>query len=150
MKAPDLLKQYLQERHMMQLATMAGDQPWCCTVYFLADDQLNLYWASLPTRRHSQEIVSHNKVAAAIPVKFVNGEKVVGIQVEGTAEEISPSASIRDITKQYATKFHRDDAWVEDFISGITEHRLYKLTPALFVLFDEQNFPTNTRIEISP
>lgn len=139
MQPRDLVKRYLQEQHMMQLATVSGDQPWCCTVYFVADDKLNLYWASLPTRRHSQEIAAHNKVAAAIPVKFVNGEKVVGIQVEGTAEMVPPNDAIRPIVEQYTQKFKRDAAWTDDFIAGRTKHRLYKLTPAAVVLFDDEN-----------
>ncbi len=149
MNPADLLKQYLGERHMMQLATVSHDQPWCCTVYYVADEELNLYWASLPTRRHSRELAEHPKVAAAIPVKFVNGEKVIGIQVEGKAAQVKPSSKIRPITEQYAEKFHRDAQWVSDFINGRTAHKLYKLTPESFVLFDEQNFPENPRLEIS-
>ncbi len=129
----------------MQLATVNGDQPWCCTVYFVADDKLNLYWASLPSRRHSQEIAGHGKVAAAIPVKFVNGEKVGGIQVDGKAAEVPASEAIRPITEQYAAKFGRDAAWVDDFTAGRTEHRLYKLTPATIVIFDEENFAGDPR-----
>jgi uncharacterized protein YhbP (UPF0306 family) len=149
MKPIELLRKYLDQQYMMQLATVADGQPWCCTVYYVVDDELNLYWASLPTRRHSQEIAQHNKVAAAIPVKFINGEKVVGIQVEGTAEQVEPTPDIKKIAEKYATKFKRDGQWIDNFVAGKTEHRLYKLVPASFVLFDEQNFPGNPRIDIS-
>lgn len=134
---------------MMQLATVANGQPWCCTVYFVTDDDYNLYWASLPTRRHSQEVKNHPQVAVAIPVKFIKGETVAGIQIEGTAEELTPSPEIRAITERYAAKFNRDAAWVEDCVSGQTAHRLYKLTPTSYVLFDESNFPDNPRREAS-
>ncbi len=125
----------------MQLATVAKDQPWICTVYFVADDEMNLYWASLPSRRHSREIKNNPKVAAAIKIKGVIGEKVIGTQVEGTAEEVSPELTDPTIVKSYAAKFSRDKQWVEDFVSGKTEHRLYKLTPSSMVLFDEEHFP---------
>lgn len=144
----ELLKQYLQERHMMQVATVADDQPWCCTVYFVADDDQNLYWASLPTRRHSQEIKQHSKVAIAIPVKFVKGEPVAGIQMSGTAEELLPSEDIRPVAKQYAAKFARDEVWIEHFVAGGTQHRLYKFTPNTIALFDEVNFPDNSPLTI--
>lgn len=145
MRPDELVKRYLSEQHMMQLATMAGDQPWCCTVYFVADDAGNLYWASLPSRRHSQEIVAHNKVAAAIPVKFIKGEKVVGIQIEGTAQETPVGEAIRPVAELYAAKFGRDAAWVDDFTAGHTEHRLYRLTPHAIVLFDEEHFSDSPR-----
>lgn len=133
---------------MMQMATVCDGQPWCCTVYYVLDEAFNLHWASLPSRRHSQEIKNHNKVAAAIPVKFVNGEKVIGIQIEGTAEAVPASPGIRDITEAYAQKFKRDSQWVDDFTAGKTAHQLYKLTPSAFVLFDEENFPDDPRQEV--
>jgi len=143
-----LLQSYLDERYMMQLATLAGDQPWCCTVYFVTDEAHNLYWASLPSRRHSQEIAQHPKVAAAIPVRHVNGEPVTGVQLSGLAEVVEPAPAMRVITERYAAKFGRDDRWVEDFVAGRTEHRLYKLTPTELVLFDEYNFPENPRRQL--
>ena len=141
----DVIKSYLEQQHMMQLATVSNGQPWCCTVYFVTDDNYNLYWASVPSRRHSQEINSHSQVAVAIPVKFVKGQPVAGLQIEGKAVELSPSSDIRDAAERYATKFNRDTDWIEDIVAGKTEHRLYKLTPASYVLFDESNFRENPR-----
>lgn len=145
MDATAVVKDYLGRQHMMQLATVADGQPWCCTVYFVVDADYSLYWASLPNRRHSREVKNHSQVAAAIPVKFVKGEPVAGLQIEGQAQELAPSPEIRDITERYAAKFDRDAAWVEDFVAGNTQHRLYKLTPASYVLFDESNFPETPR-----
>ncbi len=135
---------------MMQVATLSNGQPWVCTVYFVADEELNLYWASLPSRRHSQEIAVHSEVAAAVPVKHVKGEEVIGIQVEGKAVMIDSPTKFKPIVQKYAKKFDRDEQWTENFINLKTEHRLYKLTPGMFVLFDEQNFPHNTRIGWKP
>lgn len=146
MQPLELIKKYLSDKHMMQLATVADGQPWCCTVYFIHDDQNNLYWASLPTRRHSQEIAANPQVAVAIPVRHVKGEPVVGIQVSGRAEILEPSPALESLANQYAQKFGRDQTWVNDFVGGKTEHRLYKLTPSEIVLFDEANFPDQPRI----
>ena len=148
MDATELLDRYLLEMHMMQLATSDDGRPWNCTLYYVHDDERNLYWASLPSRRHSLEITDNPKVAVSIPARFVNGEKVVGIQIEGTAEVLEASEEIREISAKYAAKFKRDSAWIEDFVSGNTEHRLYKLTPDKIYLFDEQNFPEAGRQQI--
>jgi uncharacterized protein YhbP (UPF0306 family) len=143
-----LLKDYLNQQHMMQLATVHDGQPWVCTVYFVADEDFNLYWASLPTRRHSLEITNDSHAAVAIAVKHVKGEPVVGIQMSGTAEQLQPSINHQAIVKSYATRFNRDDQWIEDFTEGNTEHRLYKFTPASIFLFDEVYFPGGSRQQI--
>lgn len=85
MSLQEHIKKNLTEMRMMQVASVRGDQPWICTVYFVADDTQNLYWLSLPERRHSQEIAAHTKVAIAVPVKF-DTQPVIGLQAEGTAE----------------------------------------------------------------
>lgn len=148
-KAEDLIRKYIRTGHMMQLASLSGKQPWICTLYYVADDELNLYWASLPTRRHSQEITAHSSVAVAIPVQFQQGKKVIGLQIEAKATQLT-GADIAPAAQLYAERFGRDATWVDDIARGKTEHRMYRCTPELIVLFDEQHFPHNTRIEWRP
>ena len=148
MKTLELLTQYLDDRSTMQLASINGDQPWICTVRFVSDDQQNLYWASIPSRRHSIEITKHPKVACAIVVHDVIGEPVIGIQIEGTVAIQSPSLNNQIMAEKYAAKFKRDQQWVDDFVAGNTEHRLYRLTPSIIYLFDEKNFPGGQRQKV--
>lgn len=133
---------------MMQLATVGGGKPWSCTVYYLADEQLNLYWASIPSRRHSREIADCPDVAIAIVIQGEQDQKVIGIQAEGTTEKIENPSDIRPIAKKYAAAFGRDKQWVDDFSRLKTEHRLYKFTPKTYVLFDDEHFPDDPRQEI--
>ncbi|HVX24564.1 MAG TPA: pyridoxamine 5'-phosphate oxidase family protein [Candidatus Saccharimonadales bacterium] len=140
MQATDYIKQYLTQQHLLQLATLAGDQPWCCTVYFVADADYNLYWASWPTRRHSREIVAHHKVAAAVAATFVKGKAEAGVQLEGVARQLESSDEIRLIAQLYAAKFDRSTQWIEDITANRTKHRLYKFTPSRYVIFDEVHF----------
>lgn len=132
----------------MQIATSDGGQPWICTVWFVADEANNLYWASLPSRRHSHEIETNSNVAGAIVVRSEIGSPVIGIQVEGTATRLSPSPKHRAIVENYAATFHRTHDWVEEFVAGRTQHTLYKLTPSRLYLFDEEHFPGGKRQEI--
>lgn len=150
MKHAELIDTYLGDQHMMQLATVKEEQPWCCTVYYVHDNAEvpNIYWASLPTRRHSQEIVNHSRVAAAIAIRFTKGKKVTGIQIAGTAEELEPSPDNQPAVELYAAKFNRDAQWVDDITTGQTEHHFYRLTPKSIVLFDEATFPNNPRQEL--
>ena len=114
---------------------------------FVEDDQLNLYWLSFPTRRHSQEIAAHNKVAVAVPIKF--DKPVTGIQAEGTAEIVTDRAVIADVMKRYVERYNSGQQFYDRFVAGQNQHVLYKFTPSKYVLFDEVTFPDDGRKEIS-
>lgn len=147
MEPLELIRQYLPQGRMMQIATVSGDQPWICTVYFVEDDQLNLYWLSWPTRRHSQEIAANNKIAVAVPVKF--DKPVVGVQAEGTAEVVTDKQVVADVMRRYVERYNSGQQFYERFAAGQNQHVLYKFTPSKFVLFDEVSFPSDGRKEIS-
>lgn len=149
MQVKDLIKQYLHEGRMMQLATVAGDQPWICTVYYMCDQDLNLYWLSFPERRHSQEVVKHPKVAAAIPIKF-DTQPVIGLQLEGSVQLVQDAETVKRVMEGYTAKYNAGKDFYRNFIDGSNKHQLYKLTPQLFVLFDEKHFPQNGRQEWRP
>jgi len=131
----------------MQVATVKGDQPWCCTVYFVFDDDLNLYWISKPETRHSEEIHNHEKVAAAIPIKHTPGKSGVGIQLEGDATLVKDGSEIKRAIALYTKRYKTGKKWHDDFIAGKNKHGLYRIKPRLFVLFDEETFPKDPRKE---
>ncbi len=141
MQLAELVKKYLNEVNMMQLATTSGDQPWICILYFAADDQQNLFWISTPVRRHSLEIAEHSKVAAAVPVKWSYGEPIVGLQIEGQALEVSDPSAIAEGIRYYVDKFKLGETFYQDFLAGKNKHKLYKLTSTRLRLFDKINFP---------
>lgn len=146
-KPETLLKDYLQKGRVMQLATVAEGRPWVCTVYYVADDDMNLYWLSSPTRRHSREIAAHNNVAITIPVKF--DQPVIGVQAEGTATVVTEPNHVETIIKQYIAKYDVGRDFYENFIANKNQHLMYRFTPQAFVLFDEVHFPGNGRQEIA-
>lgn len=133
-----LIKNYILNSKIMQVATVDDNQPWICSVYYVIDDELNLYWLSLPSRRHSKEIDKNSKVAIAIAVK--TEQPVIGIQAEGFAEKVSNPASIAEVMKKYTDKYSAGKDFYTNFIAGKNKHVLYKFKPTLFVLFDELNF----------
>lgn len=149
MKAEDLIRKYLQIIEMMQVATLSGDQPWICTLYFVADEKQNLYWISSPNRRHSKEIANHSKVAVAVPVKF-SGHPVVGLQIEGEASEVDDKDEIARAMRLYTDKFNTGEDFYNDFLAGKDSHKLYGVKSSTIVLFDEENFPDNSRQEWKP
>ena len=66
MSPKDILKEFLSANKLMQLATVGEKGPWICNVYYVADEEGNLYWSSARSRQHSKEIVNNSKVAATV------------------------------------------------------------------------------------
>lgn len=142
------IKQHLGYKRMMQISTVSGGQPWICTVFFVVDDQQNLYWLSAPGRRHSQEIANNAKIAIAVPVKF--DWPVVGIQAEGVATIVQDDDEVKRVMDKYVTKYGKGQDFYNNFVKGTNQHQLYKFTPKTYVLFDEVNFSGDPRQEWQP
>ncbi len=141
------IREYIKSCSVLQLASTKQSQPWVCTLIYVEDEKLNIYWASIPGRRHSKELGDNPKAAIAIKVDDHLNKGVVGIQAEGLVEVVHDPEEIMPIAKQYAQKFDRDDTWVKQFSNLQTEHKLYKFIPKKFVLFDEQSPSENSRQE---
>jgi ribonuclease HI len=145
-QAPKTAEEYIDEflalGQVMQLATSNDNNPWISTVYYVADSERNIYWLSLPERRHSKEVVNNPQVAIAIAIK--QDLPVIGIQAAGSVEIVSNSAVVETILASYVKKY--DGAGKEfhqRFVDGKNKHQLYKLTPDLLALFDEVHFKEN-------
>lgn len=135
-----LIQEYLAAAQLMQLATVQGEKPWICTVYYVFHEG-SLYWLSWPERRHSQELAKNPYVAAAIAVK--HDLPVIGLQIEGTAEEVGDASEVEVVMELYVAKYNAGKKFYSAFVAGTNHHRMYRLTPHEIVLFDELNFPEN-------
>lgn len=146
-KLEKLINNYLRQSHMMQVATVSGRKPWVATVYYVVDDELNLYWASPEKTNHSQHIRKNSNVAVAVPVVHKKNKPVVGLQAEGQANIIENIKLCEKIAEKYASEFGFGDKWIEKVCDGQTVHKLYKFKPTKFVLFDDINFPNDPKKE---
>jgi uncharacterized protein YhbP (UPF0306 family) len=143
---PSDIKDYLKDAHTMQLATSADDQPWVCTVFFIEDKELNLYWLSLPSRRHSKNVMKNNKAAVAIQIK--TSQPVIGIQAEGEVIEVDDEETVKELMQKYIKKYNAGKDFYDNFVRGKNQHKMYKFKPAMYVLFDEMNNIDDPRREI--
>jgi uncharacterized protein YhbP (UPF0306 family) len=55
---------YIKKHKLMALATN-GEHPWICWVFFIIDDDFNLYFIS-PESQHTKDININSEVACAI------------------------------------------------------------------------------------
>lgn len=144
-----LIEDYLKEAMLMQLSTCVDNQPWVCHVWFAADEDLNIYWFSSATRRHSREVAENPKVGAAIVFPHTPKDPPRGLQLEGAAELLTKKEDIAKARSVYERRIFSKKE-VDSFINSKTSpHRFYKIKPTLFVLFDLVNFPNNPRQELN-
>lgn len=140
-----LVENYLQRGKVIQLATSKDGQPWVCSVYYVIDGKLNIYWLSLPSRRHSQEVVANGKIAITVAVKL--DQPIIGVQAEGTVGTVSEYSEVRKVSELYVAKHNTGKDFYENFVDGKNKHSMYKFMPKKIVLFDEVNFPGDPRQE---
>lgn len=142
-----LINNYLKETKLMQLATAINNQPWVCNVWFVSDDDLNIYWFSSITRRHSDEVLNNNKVAGAIVIPQNPNDPPRGLQFQGVAELLEDEEEINKARSLYQEKILPSEK-IDEFMSHKEKpHKFYKIKPSRFVLFDVVNFPENSRQE---
>lgn len=126
----------------MQLATVNDGDPWICTVYFVADDDFNIYWMSARERQHSVEITNDSKVAATV-VRDI--ERKQALQITGNAHEVADD-DLGRINKLYQSKFGSKDYDLEEIKQHKPTGRAYwMLEPKTISLWDEVNFPNSPK-----
>jgi uncharacterized protein YhbP (UPF0306 family) len=124
------IRGYLPNMLHMSLATCANNKPWVCEVHYVYDDDLNLYWRSVPTARHSQEIGANPNVAGNIVTQHGPGEKPRGIYFEGTAAQLE---GLTEASLEYQLFVERYGLGPEILDDA---RRFYKITVADWYMFD--------------
>jgi len=151
MNVKTLIKSYLEEGLLLQVATSTRDTPWICTVCFAQDAAFNLYWFSRHNTRHSQEIVLNPQVAGAIALPYSRGEKTRGLQLSGVVTELIRETDLTvgliAMQKRYGTKNERIKQLRQEILTGAADYGLYRLHPEKVILYDTLNFPDSPRRE---
>jgi len=72
---------------------------------------------------------------------------VRGIQFQGIAKELTGKSEAKQGMKYYAERYGMKPERVNAILDCSDGHVCYKITPSLYVLFDETNFPDDSRQE---
>lgn len=129
-----VVREYIDKSLHMSLATSAGDKPWVCEVHFAYDENLNLYFRSLKTRRHSQDIANNPNVAGNIVRQHDLGEYPHAIYFEGTAAHIGDAAEVDEIFPLFQKRLQLDQTAVEE-AKNADGHQFYKITVSNWYAF---------------
>jgi uncharacterized protein YhbP (UPF0306 family) len=130
-----IIREYLPQVVHMSLGTCANNKPWVCEVHFAYDDDLNLYWRSLPNTRHSQEIATNPQVAGNIVMPHVLGVAPRGVYFEGTAELLKDVGENHPAYTAYSKRLNRGPEILEQ-AKDPADIQFYKVVVSDFYLFD--------------
>jgi uncharacterized protein YhbP (UPF0306 family) len=141
-KDKKILQDYLGSQRLMAMATQ-GKHAWITTVYYVSDDNLNLYFISPPKSEHSQHLKENNEVACAIADSHQNAaDPKVGLQLYGTASEEKGLHTIKWMLKMYNKLYpaSKEKFNFKNFESKMMSSRVYKVTPKKIKLFNQELF----------
>ena len=78
----------LQDHHTVTISTTDEKSVWSATVFYVSDENLNLFFLSSAKSRHIQHIQKNRHVSATIYKDQKDWEKIKGIQMSGMVIEL--------------------------------------------------------------
>lgn len=132
------IRHYLPSVIHFSLATSRDNKPWVCEVHFAYDQDLHLYFRSLTSRRHSQEIAANPNVAGNIVKQHVLSEYPTGVYFEGTAKILTPGEEQDKAAECINEILHVGDD-ILDQAKEPNGHQFYKITVENWYIFGKFN-----------
>ena len=139
MQLPKEYFDLLNSQKLMAVATF-GEHPWIAWVYYVADDQGNLYFISSPKTIHGQHIMQNQQVSCAIADTSQNPvDSKKGIQLFGTVDVVSGVGKLKWFFKMWAkiAPGTTDILNFKTFDAGKLESNVYRVTPTKIRFFNE-------------
>ena len=131
---------YLEQNRVMTLATCRDGAPWAASVMFAHDPDLNLYFISKPETRKTQNLLANPKVSATVNQVQKTPGKVIGVQLEGSAEMLDKKKNSKE-QEIFKNRFN----WAEKYLSN---HELFQITPKKIYYLDDERFGPGGREEL--
>ena len=103
----DLLQRielFLNKHHTISIATMAKQELWSASVFYVSDKELNIYFISFDQSKHIQGISQNRRVSATINQDVSDWMQIKGLQLQGVAYKV-PEQHRKDILNAYRKKF---------------------------------------------
>ena len=141
---------YLQQHHVVSLATSGSDGPWAAAVFYVSDG-LTLYFLSSPTSRHCQNIAQDPHVAGTIQEDYADWAEIKGVQLEGMATNISGEDEAR-ARRLYGEKYPLVGVISQApsaIVEALARVRWYRLVPQ-HVYFIDNSAGFGHRDELDP
>ena len=105
MKVDQQIIDFINEHHLLTLATSKGTIPYCCNVFYIYDVANNQFIFSSDTKtKHAKDFTLNPKVAGSIALETKEVAKIQGIQLLGEIIELK-GEDLKVAKKQYLQAF---------------------------------------------
>jgi len=133
---------YLQTQKLMGISTFR-EMPWPAIVYYIVDEDLNLYFISHPDDEHCKNIEKNNKVACTIfDSNQENSKPKVGIQYSGEVEVLSNLEKVKWMVTLWKKLIAGKDGYrpeAEDLLK-VGSSRVYKVSPKKIKFYNSKDY----------
>lgn len=107
MKKLERVRAFLRSQSTMNLATIdASHHPHSTPLFFVADDELRLYWFSSAGSAHSRQCSEHPSVSVSVYRNTEDWRKICGVQMRGIAAAVHDHATREPVEAGYIARFH--------------------------------------------
>jgi uncharacterized protein YhbP (UPF0306 family) len=137
---------FIASQSTLALATVnAQGLPQVAPLFYVSDDDLNLYWLSSETSHHSINLKVQPQVAATIYPSVWDWQEIHGLQIEGLAMVVDDAQKRESILTLYRAKF----ALPPEFDAQIKASTPYILQPTWVRWLDNRvNFGYKSEITL--
>jgi len=136
MNIESIVREYIDKSFHLSLGTCVDNKPWVCEVHFAYDEHLNLYWRSLKSRRHSQDIAVNPRVAGNIVHQHALTDVPHAIYFEGSAELVTDDAERQRIYPYFKQRLNTSEEKLEEARRD-DGHQFYKVTVEKWYAFGQ-------------
>jgi uncharacterized protein YhbP (UPF0306 family) len=143
-----IIREYIDKSIHMSLATCLDNKPWVCEVHFAYDEQLNLYFRSLTSRRHSQEIAINPNVSGNIVKQHSLEDYPHAIYFEGAAVIMKDEQQRLNIFPAFQSRLGADQN-ILDEAKREDGHQFYKITISKWYAFGKFGQPNGQKYELN-
>ena len=121
------IQEFINQHHVLVLATCADNQPYCCDCFYAYDAERNTFIIKTDAEntRHMKEIAQNNNVAASIVLETKEVGKLQGLQICATAI-IPEGDELSQAKKTYLLKYPYAIAVSGTYV--VLKTNYYKLT----------------------
>jgi len=107
MKDVGLIAQLVKSQSTLAVATCSTDgSPRSAPLFYLADDDLQLYWFSSSSSEHSRNLKKNPSAAVTIYRPTEKWREIRGVQMRGTVSVVADPLRRGSIAREYADRFH--------------------------------------------
>jgi len=80
---------FLNDHHLLTLATSQNNKPYCCNLFYVYDQVSNqLIFSTEIKTKHAQDFIANTNVAGSVALETKEVSQIQGVQLLGTIQEL--------------------------------------------------------------